>query len=415
MHRPSAWATVHGRRRSVVIEYGEIVMSTSVRKTLVGIVVAITAVAVGDLRAGGVFAPGGTMTTPRTYQGSALLPDGRVFQVGGLADIGITLASAEIYDPAGGGSFAATGSAAFARMRPTTVGLADGRVLVTGGRGGKGGSIIFIEAELYDPATGTFSDTGSLSVRRYVASAVLLDNGRVLVAGGSNRDDGTLASAELYDPATGVFTATGSLNEARDTNAQVARLADGRVFLAGGYNDAGPLASAEVYDPSTGEFTLTGSLPEPRGDHTFVELADGRVLVVAGYDANFKFALTAQLWDPATGQFSATGSLNHGRANPIAVRLVDGRVLIAGGSTTGSGDLNIATAEVYDPATGQFTDVGDMITPRSHGRAQRLADGSVLFMGGWAGVEDLPTANAERFVPAVDEIIFADGFDIDTP
>jgi hypothetical protein len=379
-------------------------------RKLITIIAGAGALAAVQVQAGGTFEAAGAMTTPRTHQGSAMLPDGQVLQVGGLADVGVLLGSAERYDP-GTGAFTATGGMIDARMRPTTVALADGRVLVAGGRGGPEGSVIFVEAELYDPATGTFSATGSLSVRRYVPSAVLLDDGRVLVVGGSNRDEGTLASAELYDPATGLFTATGGLSEGRDVNAQAVRLDDGRVFLAGGYNDAGPLASAEAYDPATGVFTPTGSLPEPRGDHALAMLADGRVLVVAGYDANFEFALTAQLWDPATGQFSATGSLNHGRANPIAIRLDDGRVLIAGGSTTGSGDLNVATAEVYDPATGQFTDVGDMITPRSHGRADRLADGSVLFMGGWAGEEDLPTANAERFVPMLAEIIFADGFE----
>lgn len=375
---------------------------------------ALGTLACGAAHAGGSFEPTGTMTTPRTVQGSALLTDGRVFQVGGVTDVGIILASAEIYDPATG-SFAATGSAAFNRSRPSAVTLADGRVLVTGGRGGKGGGEIRIEAELYDPASGTFSPTGSLTVPRYVASVVRLVDGRVLLAGGSNRDDGTLASAEIYDPATGTFTATGNLNDARDTNAQVVRLADGRVFLAGGYNDAGSLASAEIYDPATGAFTLTGSLPEARGDHALVALADGRVMVVAGYDANFQFALAAQLWDPATGQFSATGALNHGRANPSAILLADGRVLIAGGNTTGTGDLNVAIAELYDPATGQFTEVGEMITPRSLGRAAMLADSRVLFMGGWAGEEDLPTANAELFVPAVDEVIFADGFEIEKP
>lgn len=366
----------------------------------------------GSAAAGGEFAATGSTTTPRTHQGSALLPDGRVLQYGGLANIGVLLSSAEIYDPATG-AFTATGSAADARMRPNTIGLPDGRVLVTGGRGGVQGGTIFASAEIYDPATGTFSPTGAMTTARYVASAVRLNNGKVLVAGGFNFTDGTLGSAELYDPVTGTFTATGSLAVARDVNSQAALLPDGRVLIAGGYNDDGPLASAEVYDPALGTFSPTGSLAQPRGDHVLVALPDGRVLVVAGFGPS-DYAVQAEIWDPATGVFSATGSLSHPRANPTATVLADGRVLVAGGSTTGKGDINEATAEIYDPATGLFADAGDMVTPRSHGRANRLADGSVLFAGGWAGEEDLPTANAELFVPVLDDTIFVDGFELPT-
>lgn len=365
----------------------------------------------GSAFAGGQFEETGNMVSPRTHQGSALLPDGRVFQFGGLADIGVLLNSAEIYDPSTG-LFTATGNATNARMRPTTLALADGRVLVAGGRGGFQGDTIYDAAEIYDPVAGTFSPAGNMTTPRYVASAALLDDGRVLVAAGFNFTDGTLGSAELYDPATNVFTATGSLNHARDINSQAARLQDGRVFLAGGYNDDGPLATAEIYDPATGTFSLTDDLPDARGDHVLVTLADGRVLVVAGFGM-FDYLAQAAIWDPETETFSATGSLNLPRANPSAILLADGRVLVAGGSYSapGGGDPNAPTAEIYDPATGEFTLVGDMITPRSHGRANVLSDGRVLFTGGWVGVEDVPTGKAELFVPFSGDEIFVDGFE----
>ena len=359
---------------------------------------------------GGTFEATGEMMSQRSHQGAALLQDGRVLEVGGIADSGLVLASAEVYDPASG-QFAATGSLVDARMRPTTVALADGRVLVTGGRGGNQGDTIFATAEIYDPATGQFSATGDMTVARYVTAAVRLDDGRVLLAGGFNFTDDVLASAELYDPASGTFAPTGSLAEPRDPGARAAKLADGRVLVAGGYNNAGPLATAEVYDPATGQFSPTGSLTQARGDHAVAALADGRVLIVGGLGMS-DYLAQAEIYDPATGQFSTTGSLAYVRANPTATLLADGRVLVAGGNGNVTGDPNIAMAEIYDPATGSFGDVGELLTPSMGGTAVRLQDGRVLLAGGWAGVEDVPTANAELFVPeAGDDRIFGDGFE----
>jgi hypothetical protein len=360
---------------------------------------------------GGAFEATGDMGSQRSHQGAALLADGRVLQVGGIADFGLVLASAETWDPTTG-QFTATGSLTDARMRPTTVALADGRVLVTGGRGGNQGDTIFASAEVYDPATGHFSATGSMTVPRYVTAAVRLDDGKVLLAGGFNFTDDTLASAELYDPANGTFAPTGSLAAPRDPGARAAKLADGRVLIAGGYDNSGALGTAEVYDPATAQFTPTGNLTQPRGDHAVAALADGRVLIVGGL-GNSDYLAQAEIYDPATGTFSPTGSLAHVRANPTATLLADGRVLVAGGNGNVTGDPNIATAEIYDPASGTFSDVGDLITPSMGGTAVRLQDDRVMLAGGWAGVEDVPTAHAELFVPqAGDDRIFADGFEL---
>ena len=360
---------------------------------------------------GGVFEATGDMNVPRSHQGAALLPNGQVLQVGGIAGTGNVVGTAETYDPATG-AFTPTGSLADARMRPTTVALMDGRVLVAGGRGGNQGDTIFASAEIYDPATGQFTPTGSMTEPRYVTAVARLDDGRVLFAGGFNFTTDTLASAELYDPLTGTFSPTGPLSAPRDPGGRAAKLADGRVLVAGGYDDSGALGTAEVYDPTTGQFTMTGSLAEPRGDHAIATLADGRVLVVGGL-GNTSYLAQAELYDPATGTFSPTGSLAHVRANPTATLLADGRVLVAGGNGNVTGDPNIAPAEVYDPASGTFSDVGDLITPSMGGTAVRLTDGRVLLAGGWAGVEDMPTAHAELFVAgAGDDRIFGDGFEL---
>jgi hypothetical protein len=372
-------------------------------------------------QAGGQFAAVGDMSTPRALHGAAPLPDGRVLVVGGIADFGIVLGSAELFDPASG-TFALTGPLHDARSRPTTVALADGRVLVFGGRGGEGGGTYFSDAEIYDPASGQFSPGGDSGTPRYVATAALLADGRVLIAGGFNRNDGALASADLYDPATGTFTPTGSMSRPRIQTSAVVRLPDGRVLIVGGGNDDGPLASAELYDPATGTFSETGSLPEPRAGHSLALLRDGRVLVVGGSDdgasgGNLVYYPVAQLYDPASGTFTPTGSLAFARSMQTATVLPDGRVLVAGGSYVAGqpGSVTVPTAEIYDPATGTFSSVGDTVVSRDEPVAVTLPGGRVLLAGGWAfagdTVGDLPTEHAEVFTPALQDAIFADGFE----
>lgn len=370
-------------------------------------------------QAGGEFVATGDMLAPRALYGVAPLQDGRALFVGGLADFGVILPEVEAYDPATD-AFASVGFALVARMRPSVVALQDGRVLIAGGRGGPKAEAL-ASAELFDPAALTFTATGSLTEPHYEPAAALLHDGRVLIAGGyAGRDP--IATADVYDPATGMFTPTGNLNVARIQSTGVTRLADGRILIVGGWGAKLPLASAEIYDPATGQFSLAGEMPEGRALHALVTLADGRVLVVGGSGepgANGfpTYYATALLYDPATATFTPTGDLAQPRDQAAAALLPDGRVLVAGGSRIegNPGSVAVAMAEIYDPATGTFSEAGEMLVPSYDAHPATLADGSILLAGGWqfAGetVGDMPGAGAERFVPVVDDVIFADGFE----
>lgn len=304
-------------------------------------------------------------------------------------------------------TFRPTGSMAIARSGATATLLPDGRVLIAGG----GNSTdALASAELYDPESGTFSATGSMTTARFGGTATLLEDGRVLIAGGSDWTD-VFASAELYDPATGTFATTGSMTSPRFGHT-ASLLQNGQVLIAGGVDrlntdpGSGPnrgdvLASAELYDPATGTFAATGPMTSAVVSPTATVLKDGRVLIAGGasgmsiYD---NYSSGAELYDPATGTFSQTGSMTTDHGEGTAVLLQDGRILMAGGI---SGAVDViypqSAAELFDPATGTFARTGSMTTPRYDQAAALLPDGRVLIAGG--SLWGLPTS-AELFDPA---------------
>jgi hypothetical protein len=225
--------------------------------------------------------------------------------------------------------------------------LPNGQVLIVGGYNG---SSYLASAELYDPASGTWTATGSLNTARRYHTATLLPNGQVLVAGGAS-GSGWLASAEVYDPANGTWTATNSLNTARGSHTATL-LPDGTVLVVGGWNaSSGNLASAELYDPASGTWTTTGPMPIARYFHTVTLLPNGKVLVAGGY-GNSGDLNTAVLYDPASGTWAMTGHLNYyPRDYHTATLLPNGRVLVAGGGNIYGGSLS-SVAELYDVGLG---------------------------------------------------------------
>jgi hypothetical protein len=162
----------------------------------------------------------------------------------------------------------------------------------------------------------------------------MLADGEVLIAGGGT------SSAELYDPSSGTFSLTASMSVSR-TDATATLLRDGDVLVAGGLDGNRQLGTAELYDPRSGAWSLTGSMAVARSGQTATLLADGDVLVAGGgcngsaYGCNSGSFLgnlrSAELYDPSTGTWSGTGPMHEGRQNQTATLLSDGDVLVAGG------------------------------------------------------------------------------------
>lgn len=291
-----------------------------------------------------------------------------------------------------------TGNMTEPRYGHTATALANGKVLLVGGYDG-GGAFYLPTADLYDPATGLFSSTGVMTttpVGRISHRAIKLVNGKVLILGGN---DGVtyLATAELYDPTAGTFATTGSMSAMRDKPGAVL-LGNGTVLVVGGDDGSGAMgyvATAEIYTPGTGLFTAAaGAMGVARFYPTTTLLADGRVLVTGG-SSNSAVLASAEIYDPATGTFAATGSMSAARAGHTATRLADGKVLITGGY----GSTFDATAEIFDPATGLFSATGNvMSTVRYDHTATLLGDGKVLVSGGLTAAD--ATTGADIYDPA---------------
>lgn len=196
--------------------------------------------------AAGVFVATGSLATARSNFAASLLPDGRVLVVGGRDSNLTPFASAEIWDPATG-LWSAAGTMASARSSPTATPLADGKVLIAGGIATSSWSSAVAAAELYDPATGAFSATGSLSTARHGHMAARLGSGDIVVAGGTNSGSMITAVIERYDVATGTWAAGGSLASERHVSA-AASLSNGEVLIAGGNSYAGTVNTAELID-----------------------------------------------------------------------------------------------------------------------------------------------------------------------
>lgn len=297
------------------------------------------------------------------------------------------------------------------REAPGVVGLRDGRALVTGGETGENeGNISYSSTYVYDPARQSWTRSALLNSARSNPTAVLLADGRVLVAGGRYIDGAhaprILRSSELWDPKSGTWSRTGDLAHSR-VGASAVVLDDGRVLIVGGVEspEAAPFeqASAEVFDPRSGEWTPVGSLATARSGFTLVALSDGGALAAGGFGgaSDGGRLKTVERFDPRSGTWSAGESLPSPVAGASGVRLADGRVLLAGGSvrdavvtddTTGAFVSGLTDeAELFDPATGRWTPTVRMPGPRAGASAVVLADGSVLLAGG-SGSEGNPTA-----------------------
>ncbi len=264
------------------------------------------------------------------------------------------------------GAWSASASMSAPRSGHVATVAGAGQVLVVGGGG---------TAEVYDPAANVWAPTGSpLLADRSAFTATRLPSGQVLVAGGT-ASDGTAfpwqTSAELYDPATGTWSFTGSMSGYRARH--TATLLDsGKVLVVGGY--VGPRSAtgdAELYDPATGTWSPAAST-YPSGDHTATLLDSGKVLVTGGYVSGYGVLRETRVYDPATNTWTLTGYMSIGRSGHHAVRLGSGKVLVLGAGTN--------SVDVFTPSTQQWSQGPAIPIGGYYQSASLLSTGEVLVL-----------------------------------
>jgi hypothetical protein len=275
-----------------------------------------------------------------------------------------------------------TGNMAQARVNVSAVTLQDGRILIAGGDGGSGPAAT---AE-FMATDGTTSSAPQMSVAREGHISVVLLDGRVLAAGGITSGGGVTNSAEIFDPVANSWTPiSGGMIEAR-TAFTATLLSDGRVLIAGGRGPSGNISSTvEIFDPMQGQFSFAAVLASPRAQHAAALLQDGRVLIIGGFNGSVPLAST-DIFDPRVGAISAGPSLAVGRFGHSATTLLNGEVAVIGGNN-GNNDpaqTDATPAELFDPMAGTFTTLTtNLATPREGHLAFLLPNNNnILIVGG---------------------------------
>ena len=284
------------------------------------------------------------------------------------------------------GAWTNVGNMAARRIDFTSTLLQNGKVLIAGGRPSSSETLTNF-TELYDPNSRTWSTTGTLNTPRLKLELptefmVTLQNGKALIAGGMDANFNSIGSAELFDPTTGTWSYTGNLNTSR-RDASLILLDDGRALSVGGasgsLSDRNYLSSAELYNPATGTWSFTANnLPLPRDGANMIKLPGGKVLVMGGIDLSNNCESSSEIFDPSTNSFSSGGTMPWGADGYSTAILPDGRVFTAGGNCNGQDFTNTA---IYDPSTNEWTSKAPLPVTRPM-TMTTLSNGKVLVRTG---------------------------------
>ena len=318
--------------------------------------------------------------------------------------------TAEVYDP-GKDVWNVVDSLNKPRKTPATVVLPDGSALVIGGLNAD--EVGFSSTKRFDPTTTTWADGPLLNLARSVPLAATLGDGRILVV---SRDPNTAdrSTSEILEPGKSAWAA-GPAFPAHTDIVDLVAFGESGAFAVGFFGgDSDPVSVAYRLDPTRDAWVKT-DVPPGLG-YDLVALPDGGILAIGGSDGGDLMGGTGALtgavsrFDPAIGLWAKGAPMASPRSGVQIVALSDGRVLVAGGTADDPNESHgttLGTTEIYDPTADRWATSSDLLTPRMEGQAIRLADGSVLILGGYDAFNTEgdtpfcppPLTSVERFYP----------------
>lgn len=322
----------------------------------------------------------------RTAHTATLLPRGDILLAGGVDENGAKLITSDLFAASRGNILTTSGNLQVARASHTATLMSNGCVLIVGGNAANTDIVApvpLISAEVYNPQTGAFTLTGSMTVdARYNHTATLLNDGTVLVCGGQTDAAGTAtASCQLYTPTSctaGTFAAATPLQQGRYNHTAVL-LKDGKVWLAGGRNTTasatgGYLVTTERFVPNGGAGTVQSASPmiEARANHTATLMGDGKALVVGGYNqrdvlANKGITESAEIYDPTSNNVAPAAAMSARRQAHATVLSANGEVTVFGGlgnitTTYIQGSALNTSGMTFDSGSGVTSDLSGPVT-----------------------------------------------------
>jgi hypothetical protein len=289
------------------------------------------------------------------------LNDGRVLFAGGADENGHPIKRAEIFDPSTN-KLRPSVAMVVPRCGPTATMLPNGNVLIAGGATCSDEPAPIATLEVFDPASGTFQAAVDLMYPRFDLNAILLKNGKVLIAQGYDAAHNLVGPAELFDPVPAIVQRAGSMMTPRCFGSET-QLPSGQILIVGGVRCDEPereaMNAAEIYDLA-GQFGRVGAMSVARVCHSATVMKNGKVLIAGGASAlaNGIALNSAEVYDPDKATFSPTGSMTKARACPTAAARDDGTVVVKGGHSQRAPDaaiVDFTDSEIFDPTTGRFT------------------------------------------------------------
>jgi len=375
------------------------------------------------------------MGTSRASHRSILLPDGRVFIIGGhnartagQDNTCYSIATTEFFDPrseqwsqgpalpfetsyfiaallpsgfvwvgAGGkrdinkdpafyhrqsllvdftsGSFSSTKSTSTGHTAPSATLIPNGQVVLLGGQSNCEENAPNSGIELYDYLNENWTSMPASTTSSYGQTATLIQNGLILIVGGRFNNEPT-SNSWIYDASTNQLYSGPHLKTAR-CNHTATLMMDGSLLIVGGETKVGTTSNVEIFDSETQTWAEASPLPLPLEGHTATLLPDGNVLIAGGSNGT-EVSKECFLYNPTCDVWQTTGNLQLPRSHHTATLLQNGEVLISGGA------LGNGTCEIYTPSSSSWIATGAVGIPRMNHSATLLSNGNVVVIGGTA-------------------------------